>query len=80
MKLHRSQMTSAERARAKQERDHGTPTLDNRVSYFHQMRDDKCPTSEEVKSSVQWGSAETNDGTFHRWGPDLLSVLAKLPP
>jgi hypothetical protein len=78
--MHRSQMTSSERARAKQERDHGTPTLDGRVSYFLQLRGN-APTDEEVKSSVQWNTGvEGNEGMMHRWGPDLLSVLAKLPP
>ena len=77
-RLHRSQTTASERARAKQERraNAGTPNLDGRVSYFHQMRADDCPTSEEVKSSVQWNrGAESNEGTTHRWGPNLNDVL-----
>jgi hypothetical protein len=80
--MHRSQLTASERARLKQERaaNAGTRNLDGSVSYFHQMRDDKCPTSEEVKSAVQWGRAETNDGTRHTWGPDVATILSKLPP
>ena len=82
MTLHRSQMTSIERARAKQERrtNAGTPTLQGGVSHFLQLRGN-APTADEVANSVQWNrGAEANTGTTHHWGPDLLDVLAKLPP
>jgi hypothetical protein len=81
-RLHRVHQSQYVKAMLREERraNAGTPNLQGSVSYFHQTIADDCPTSEEVKSSVQWGKAESNDGTFHRWGPDLLSVLAKLPP
>jgi len=56
----------------------GMPNLQGSVSYFHQTIADDCPTSDAVKSSVQWNTGvETNAGTTHRWGPNLSDVLLK---
>jgi hypothetical protein len=73
MKLHRSQMTSAERARARQEAkvNAGTPNLQGTISFFHQAIADDCRQPETQFNA----GMELNEGSFHHWGSDLDDVL-----
>jgi hypothetical protein len=81
-KLHRSQQTSFERARAREQRaaDAGRSNLQGGTSHFLQWRGDSTPTEEEMKSAVQWNrGVEQIPHTVVRIGPRFDELLKGVP-